>query len=91
MRRGRTDPAGGKPNAEAEKTAGPSQTGLPFPPVLGRDRRFAPAENRLSAGRDQPASTPVKRRMAVSFMADSFVILTTSPVCGEWMNVPSPS
>ncbi len=36
-------------------------------------------------------NTPVKRRMAVSCMADSLVILTTSPVFGEWMNCPLPT
>ena len=37
------------------------------------------------------ASTPVKRRIAVSCMADSLEILTTSPVRGEWMNWPLPT
>ena len=36
------------------------------------------------------ASTPVNRRMAVSFIADRDEILTTSPVCGAWMNFPLP-
>ena len=56
----------------------------PAPPAAcGQSRRQGPFP--------QPASAPVMRRTAVSFMAERFVILTTSPVWGEWMNLPSPT
>ena len=56
----------------------------PAPPAAcGQSRRQGPFP--------QPANAPVMRRTAVSFMAERFVILTTSPVWGEWMNLPSPT